>query len=141
MLVGDGCELVYEPVDLLRIEAIEFKVKPEAGGIIEVRLDGSDGPLIAKVDVRSEEKLLPSGRSQQAKTNVGRDKAIQKAPEEAESAYEGWQNVKVPVKAPGGTHTLHLIARGEKEGTLMQVDYLEFMGQGAVEKPAKTRPE
>ena len=127
--------LVYEPVNLANIEALRLKVKPETGGVLEVRLDGPDGPTIAEVPVGTAEDAATAVAAPGVEvTGLDQGEIVGQLPEDLQAAYMGWQRVSVPVDDPGGTHALHVVVRGEEEGVLMQLDYLEFEGEGVAMK-------
>lgn len=136
MEVEDGDELVYRPIDLTNIEAISVRVKAEAGGTIELRANSSTGPVLTKMNVASEQEHLSSTASNQTETAVDHGKAIGQLPDDIATHYEGWKDVRVPVRQPAGMQSLHLIARGEKEGTLLRIDHIDFVGKGVMKNPS-----
>ena len=135
MAMDRGDELVYKPVNLANIEALRFKVKPGAEGVIEVRLDSLEGQLVAEVPVGTAARLSSKRDALQVEAaDLEQGELIGKVPENVQSAYRGWKSVKVPIEDPGGTHALHLVVRGESEEASLQLDYIDFLGEGAAVK-------
>jgi glucose/arabinose dehydrogenase len=57
------------------------------------------------------------------------------------SAALRWLDVRVPVTDPGGTHALHLVARGlDGETAMMKVNWIEFEGPGVTTDPSESSP-
>ena len=102
-----GDYVSYAPVNMLNIDAITFRLAPEAGGRIELRLDGPDGPLLGKAMVEPAEE-------------AGSEKG------------EAWQEVTLSITDPGGTHELFLVFRGKGDDPLLKLDWLHFNGPGAL---------
>jgi PKD repeat protein/glucose/arabinose dehydrogenase len=101
--IEDGDFVSYEPVNLETLRKFRFRVASGgAGGTIQVRLDASDGPLVAETA-----PIAPTG------------------------GWQSWTDVELDVPdPPDGTHELFIVFRGGSGG-LMNLNYLEFVGRGA----------
>jgi glucose/arabinose dehydrogenase len=128
LLVRNGSFLGYQPINLAGIDGLTLRVKPQAGGRIEVRLDAPDGPMLADLAIDAAATTV----STDAGASVEHDLALA-IPEDVAEAYQGWQEHTVPLTDPGGTHTLYLVFHGP-DGTLLHLDWILFQGQGVVRR-------
>jgi hypothetical protein len=104
--IEDGDWASYAPLNLSGIESLRLRVASATkGGTIEVRAGALDGPLAATVNV----------------PHTG--------------GWQTWQDVTATVRDPGGTHEYFFVFRGEKEGSLFNVNWLDFNGPGVARRP------
>lgn len=83
--IENGDHVSYRPVNLTGVEAIRFRVASNAeGGIIEVRADNPEGPLVATASVPGT------------------------------GGWQKWTDAESPVTDPGGTRELFLVFKGGK---------------------------
>lgn len=131
MQVENGSGLVYAPVNLAQIESITLRLKQKKTGSIDVRLDGSDGPLLANIVLDSTTvanvSLNDQGKAIEAALQHDEALSVQGLDR---SVYEGWTEVTVPITDPGGTHELHLLFHSDERGQLLELDWLHFNGKG-----------
>jgi cytochrome c len=106
--IDDGDYVSYAPVNFYGITNLAFRVaSATAGGSIELRLDGSEGDLLAVVDV------------------------------EGTGGWQSWTDVTIPIQDPGGSHALFLVFRssdGGDNGALFNINWIDFMGKGVAAK-------
>ena len=121
--VKNGSYASYAPVNLKNIDALTFRVKPEAGGSLEVRLGNPQGPLIAATRIDST-SLQARATTEVAGTLPGKT-----------SSDVGWRTVRLSVDDPGGSQALFLVFKGEGEKPLMELDWFEFNGEGMMAGP------
>lgn len=136
MKMNAGDHLGYAPINLANIDSVTFRVKAHAAGRIEMRLDAPDGRLLATVPVDSmagvyignvlnvPEEILAFN----ANLIHARDAAFPEG-EMAEN-YNGWREVTVPIRDPGGERTLYLVFEGESGSRLFELDWMHFHGAG-----------
>lgn len=130
--VTNGAVVSYAPVNLLNIESLTFRVKPEAGGVIEVRHGTESGSLLAQVVVAPVDTTVAQPQESADAGDVTTHDEEMHRLNEGEQVPEGWTDLTVPVTDPGGATTLYLVFKGTGEGTLMSLDWIRFNGQGIV---------
>src|SRR5690606_17670470 len=119
--------VAYDPIDFQDVDAITLRVKPEAGGAVEFRLDSPQGRLLAELHVGDDgTDTAGDVNSQEVAVREVHDLARPETSGRVLEAYEGWKDLRFPVDYGGGPHALYLVFRGEASGTLMQIDWLEF---------------
>jgi PKD repeat protein len=105
--IDDGDYVSYKPVSLQDISAVRFRVASAGvGGTIELHIDSATGPLVGTTA-----NITPTG---------------------------GWQTFKDVTLAltspPAGTHELFVVFRNRGQtASLMNVNWLEFIGKGAAD--------
>lgn len=119
--VEDGSYFSFDPVNLLGIDSLTFRVAPMSGGTVELRLDKHDGRLLNRFRVDPSTRNLELQRAQEQDEDDD-DLVAQDAKE--------WRNAGVSISDPGGPHELFFVFRGAEEGELMTVDWIEFDGPG-----------
>ncbi|HET6567858.1 MAG TPA: ThuA domain-containing protein [Rhodothermales bacterium] len=139
---NDGDWAEYDPVNLVNINSLTFRVKPLAKSTLELHLDRQDGPLLAKValDSVATPNEKPVEPVQAKEFNRIFDQAlVDEAPSYAPKArtYEGWYEVSVPVQDPGGEHKLYMVFKGSGTDPLALVDWVQYNGAGVMASPAK----
>ena len=133
MALGNGDNLSYKPIHLANIDSIMLRVKAHQSATIELRLDAPDGPVLGEIALDSTmaapilSENISTGESD---ADPQRDEALTEIPSDVRAAYEGWREVTIPIEDPGGTHTLHITARGEGRSRLIEIDWMEFKGTG-----------
>ncbi len=138
MMLTDGAHLAYAPLHFANVDSIRLRVKAHEETAIEFRLDAPDGPVMAEIAIDSTAVLPQSARGDtSAASSAGAlpDLALTEIPDDVRGAYEGWKEWAVSIEDPGGTRSLYLIARGKKSGRLLEVDWIEFTGQGISRNP------
>ena len=109
--VENGDYVSYEPMNLLNINSMTFRVASGgSGGTIQVRLDAPDGQLVAETE------------------NVG-----------STGGWQNFRNVELQIPETSGTHELFFVFRGGAGG-LMNMNWIEFNGRG-VSTNARPRVE
>ncbi|GIH06549.1 hypothetical protein Rhe02_46160 [Rhizocola hellebori] len=101
--ISNGDWASYEPINLLNVDAIRFRVASGgAGGTIELRRGSATGPLLGSVAV----------------ANTG--------------GWRNFVNVTADITDPGGSYELFLVFRNTAAtGDLFNVDWLEFVAPAA----------
>ncbi|MFC7617724.1 ThuA domain-containing protein [Actinokineospora soli] len=96
--IDNGDWIMFNPVNLARVGGIGYRVSSGgAGGVMEVRSDAVDGPLVQSV---------PIG-------NTG--------------GWDTYVDIPVaPITDPGGTHPLYFVFKGSGGGGLFDVDEIRF---------------
>lgn len=91
----------FNAIDLTNIKSIRLRVQEHgAGGTIELRLDGRDGPVAGQVQI-------PEGKLADLK--------------------EGWKEVSLPVAQNTGLHDLYLVFKnGQASRPLFHIDWMYF---------------
>jgi cytochrome c len=105
--IEDGDWISFNPYNLEDLTKVTFRVASEgAGGIIELRYDAPDGPLVAAT-----ENIAPTG------------------------GWQTWRDVTLdlPANVPQGTHRLFLVFRHPTAtGSLLNLNWFKFpAGKGA----------
>ena len=111
--ISNGDWVSFEPINLLNVDAIRFRVASGgAGGTIELRRGSVTGPLLGSVAV----------------ANTG--------------GWRNFVNVTADITDPGGSYELFLVFRNTAAtGDLFNVDWLEFVAPGsALEVTALSLP-
>lgn len=102
----DGDYVSFDPVNLKNIDSLTYRLSEgDARGKIEVRAGSPDGELVS---------------------NAGPGRIKTSGPQ------DGYKNVTVPIKDPGGTDELFFVFKeaGNTGGELLQVNWMQFNGQG-----------
>jgi cytochrome c len=91
----------FNQLDLTHLESVRYRVLPGAGGRIEMRLDGVDGPLVSSLSVGAEPAADPK---------------------------KGWKEMTAPLQSTKGRHDVFLVFVNEKElqRNLFGLDWLYF---------------
>ena len=113
VVVRIGDAISYPDVNLTGIDSVSFRLSTYRNdGIIEVRADALDGPLLARVGVASTGGTL------------------------------NWADVSTPVADPGGLHDLFVVFTREGGGTgsLFVVNWVDFSGEGVATSIEGGRP-
>ena len=104
--IEDGDWISFNPYNLEELTKVTFRVASGgAGGIIELRYDAADGPLVAATP-----NIAPTG------------------------GWQTWRDVTIdlPTTIPQGTHRLFVVFRHPTAtGSLMNLNYFKFVGKGA----------
>ncbi len=104
--IEDGDWISFNPYNLEDLSKVTFRVASGgAGGIIELRYDAADGPLVAATP-----NIAPTG------------------------GWQTWQDVtlNLPATIPQGTHRLFVVFRHPTAtGSLLNLNYFKFTGKGA----------
>ena len=104
--IEDGDWISFNPYNLEDLNKVTFRVASGgAGGIIELRYDAADGPLVAATP-----NIAPTG------------------------GWQTWRDVTIdlPATIPQGTHRLFVVFRHPTAtGSLMNLNYFKFTGKGA----------
>ena len=104
--IEDGDWISFNPYNLEELNKVTFRVASGgAGGIIELRYDAADGPLVAATP-----NIAPTG------------------------GWQTWRDVTIdlPTTIPQGTHRLFVVFRHPTAtGSLMNLNYFKFVGKGA----------
>ena len=104
--IEDGDWISFNPYNLEDLSKVTFRVASGgAGGIIELRYDAADGPLVAETP-----NIAPTG------------------------GWQTWRDVTIdlPATIPQGTHRLFVVFRHPTAtGSLMNLNYFKFTGKGA----------
>ncbi len=104
--IEDGDWISFNPYNLEDLSKVTFRVASQgAGGIIELRYDAADGPLVAATP-----NIAPTG------------------------GWQTWQDVTMdlPATVPQGTHRLFLVFRHPTAtGSLLNLNWFKFTGKGA----------
>ncbi len=104
--IEDGDWISFNPYNLEDLTKATFRVASGgAGGIIELRYDAADGPLVAATP-----NIAPTG------------------------GWQTWRDVTIdlPATIPQGTHRLFVVFRHPTAtGSLMNLNYFKFVGKGA----------
>ena len=110
--VEDGDYVSFEPMNLLNISSLTFRVASGGdGGTIQVRLDSPDGPLVAETEF-----ITPTG------------------------GWQTYKNVDLQIPETGGTHELFFVFRNPGSTALMNMNWIDFNGRG-VSTNARPRVE
>lgn len=126
LTLKDGHHLAYPAVNLRNIDALTFQVAPMAGGRIEVRRDGPNGPLLAKTTVPTAPQNTTTADSAAAERDYS-----------SVGTTDGdWQSIKVSVSDSTGTQALYLVVRGVDDAPLLRLDGFRFEGPGMTHAPA-----
>lgn len=100
--LGAGSHLVFKDVNLDGIARIDVEISASAGhgGVLELRADRSDGPLIGRVEI----------------------------PETGQ--WDKWKTLPIPITDPGGLHELYVVAAATpgSEKKRFNLDILQFVG-------------
>ena len=127
MTVGDGAYVSYAPVNLANIQSMTFRLKARAPGVIEVRLDAPNGPLLAETTL-DEASMAPAPAGPQTRAVAQMHGSGVEGLDV--DAYQGWMETTVPVTDPGGTHHLFLVFRSEAAKAFLELDWIRFNGLG-----------
>ena len=127
MTVGDGAYVSYAPVNLANIQSMTFRLKARAPGVIEVRLDAPNGPLLAEATL-DEASMAPAPAGPQTRAVAQMHGSGVEGLDV--DAYQGWMETTVPVTDPGGTHHLFLVFRSEAAKAFLELDWIRFNGLG-----------
>ena len=104
--IEDGDWISFNPYNLEDLSKVTFRVASAgAGGIIQLRYDAADGPLVAETPL-----IAPTG------------------------GWQTWQDVtlNLPTTIPQGTHRLFIVFRHPTAtGSLLNLNYFKFTGKGA----------
>ena len=104
--IEDGDWISFNPYNLEDLSKVTFRVASAgAGGIIQLRYDAADGPLVAETPL-----IAPTG------------------------GWQTWQDVtlNLPTTIPQGTHRLFVVFRHPTAtGSLLNLNYFKFTGKGA----------
>jgi cytochrome c len=102
--IEDGDYVSYRPVDLKDISSVRFRVASAgAGGTIELRKGSATGELIAVTDT-----ITPTGN------------------------WQSYKDVTLPIPASSGRTELFVVFRNRgNTGSLMNVNWIDFVGKGA----------
>ena len=104
--IEDGDWISFSPYNLEDLDKATFRVASGgAGGIIELRYDAADGPLVAATPL-----IEPTG------------------------GWQAWTDVTIdmPESVPEGTHRLFVVFRHPTAtGALMNLNWFKFAGKGA----------
>ena len=104
--IEDGDWMSFNPYNLEDLTKVTFRVASAgAGGIIELRYDAADGPLVAATP-----NIAPTG------------------------GWQTWQDVTMdlPATIPQGTHRLFVVFRHPTAtGSLLNLNWFRFTGKGA----------
>ena len=104
--IEDGDWISFNPYNLEDLSKVTFRVASAgAGGIIELRYDAADGPLVAATP-----NIAPTG------------------------GWQTWRDVTIdlPANVPQGTHRLFVVFRHPTAtGSLMNLNWFKFAGKGA----------
>ena len=90
----------FNKIDLTHVRQLKYRVQPQAGGEIEVRLDKADGPLISSVSI-------PAG--------IAADPAA-------------WKEITAPLNEINGIHNVYFVfidPEGKKKN-LFNIDWIYF---------------
>jgi cytochrome c len=150
-MVGDQSYLGYKNIDFTDIQQIEIllQASPRSGaigGIVEVHLDATDGPLIGKtdqvipkdVDFRS---AIMAMQQQQQKANNNQKKPAEVGPLTAASidfnALRKFMSVsaKLPVTNVSGTHDVYFVFKNPEAGqnkVLVQMVEIQFHNKAEI---------
>lgn len=123
LALEDGDHVSYRPIHVGGIASIGVRLSPAAGGDVELRLNGPNGPLLGRID-------LPGAASRDGEGSTSADE--DQEPDE-EDGFDRpnperwtWRTVIVPVGDRTGTHTVTAVARGAGDGTLVRLDHLRL---------------
>lgn len=136
MILDDGGYLSYDPINLVNIDSVKFRLKAEQSGTIEIRADAADGPFLGSIFIDTTVSTAEADLPDVAPVEMT-DEALTEIPGDVRAAYEGWREITVPIKDPGGTRALRLSFRGEGKGRLMLLDWIEFRGPGITRRTAR----
>ena len=104
--IEDGDWISFNPYNLEDLSKVTFRVASGgAGGIIQLRYDAADGPLVAETP-----NIAPTG------------------------GWQTWRDVTInlPTTIPQGTHRLFIVFRHPTDtGGLMNLNWFKFTGKGA----------
>ncbi|HEX6023292.1 MAG TPA: ThuA domain-containing protein, partial [Solirubrobacter sp.] len=104
--IEDGDWISFTPYNLEDLSKVTFRVASAgAGGIIQLRYDAADGPLVAETP-----NIAPTG------------------------GWQTWRDVTIdlPDTIPAGTHRLFVVFRHPTAtGSLMNLNWFKFIGKGA----------
>ncbi|MEX0821364.1 MAG: ThuA domain-containing protein [Rhodothermales bacterium] len=135
MRMEPGGTLHFTPLNLTGIDKIVLRVKPMPGGTVEIRADGPEGRLLSTVEIDSTAGD-PAGDEAGGAVSAGVLYAdyIDALPEGVRDTYRGWRDVRVSVSGPTEALYLHVV-RSPANGTVLDVDRLEFVGPGIMKRP------
>ena len=105
MGISSGNFVKYNHLDLTHVESIRYRLQENgAGGLIEVRLDSVDGPIVSSLSV-------PAGKVEDLKTH--------------------WKEATAPLKKVEGKQDVFLVFSNEKEPrkSLFNIDWLYFSNE------------
>ena len=91
--------------NLHNISAVDYRISSSAGGIIEVHADSPGGALLSTATVP------------------------------VTGTPERWTNVTAPITNPGGKHDLYFVFKNPGAINLVDLNYIEFKGEGASTDP------
>jgi cytochrome c len=126
MTVKSGSYLAYEPINLKGIESMTFRYRPEKAATLEVRVDAPDGTVLARIELANTPGSIKADPYDVIQAiiqdNPRRRRGLRAG------VYEGWNEITVPIKDPGGRRTLYLVFKGEESENLLQLDWMYFNG-------------
>lgn len=135
----NGGMVQYAPLHLEDIEAIKLRVKTFADVTLTLMLEPTDE--LAKLDLSIEKgEVLPELPQAQVLDRLrkeGKGHVIERL---QRSAYQGWQELTVPIHRLSDFHSwriLRLSVEGQSDGTLLEIDALEFIAKNRETQNAK----
>ncbi len=99
--ITNGKYVRYDNIDLTGIKHIRLRTQEQgAGGVVEVRLNAKDGPLVGSL-------TIPGGKVNDPKTD--------------------WKEQLIPVKAPSGINNLYFVFKNpDAKWGLFHLDWMKF---------------
>jgi glucose/arabinose dehydrogenase len=126
MEVSAGHILGFAPIDLTGIGSVTLRLRAQAAGQVEVRMDGPEGRILGRTLLDASAAHVPEIEQLHAITEAERhDEAIDLT-DTQRAMYRDWVDVTIPLDPVDGAHEVVLYFAGPTPGTLVLLDGLRF---------------
>ena len=129
MSVTKDSRLVYTPVNLSGIDSITLRFLPKKEAKINLWVGKEHLRLLASTVLTEQAgNAVKLDQAVYIEGITGTDRHSMNA--RNSKAYEGWREITLPIRDPGGTHDLVITLESDESGSLLELDLMRFNGDG-----------